>query len=294
MDKSELWQWVRRHGPPLLGSLLLHVAVLGPLCLLTWVVASAVTHEQVISLRDPADSDVRDDSFGVGVEAVGPGSESDDVAGLGGATDRYSGGAAGKGNDGKATGSENNAYALPALGSAGSALTDVGQAAAPAEITGDSPTTGSPVGKDAGKGWIKNLSGAAEGVAGGGGQGGVGGSLLRGTSKGFGEYVGTLRGKGLDIVLVLDATDSMTPYITQAKQRLHQVMDVVTALVNSNARVGVVAYKDYGDEYGPTAVKVLPLSGNVQTVHAFLNDLVAGGGGDEPEPILQALKAAID
>lgn len=122
---------------------------------------------------------------------------------------------------------------------------------------------------------------------------GDGGDLLSGTSGKFGEYIGQLRGTGLDIVLVLDATDSMTPYIGQAKQRLHEIVDVVTGLVPS-ARFGVVAYKDYGDEYGPNAVKFTPIAEGGEAARTFINDIVAGGGGDIPEPINEALSVAVD
>lgn len=139
---------------------------------------------------------------------------------------------------------------------------------------------------------IRNLTGKSVGIAGGGGLGSRG-DLLYGTGAGFNEAIGALRGKGLDLVLVLDATDSMTPYIKQAKQRLGEVLNVVTTLVPT-VRIGIVAYKDYGDDYGPTACKGLRLTSDANAVRAFLNDIVAGGGGDEPEPINEALKVATD
>lgn len=54
------------------------------------------------------------------------------------------------------------------------------------------------------------------------------------------------------------------------------------------------AYKDYGDDYGLDAVKVLPLTDDADAVRTFINLIVAGGGGDLPEPIDQALLAATD
>ena len=121
--------------------------------------------------------------------------------------------------------------------------------------------------------------------------GGVGIGLLDGTSAGFGKHIGQLRGIGLDVVLVLDATDSMTPYIEQAKVRLHQILDVVTGLV-PNARFGIVAYKDYGDEYGPEAVKFVPIGEDVAATRAFIDATTAGGGADIPEPINEGIRAA--
>lgn len=123
--------------------------------------------------------------------------------------------------------------------------------------------------------------------------GGVGVGLLDGTSSGFGDYIGQLRGTGLDVVLVLDATDSMSPYIEQAKKRLHQILDVITGLV-PGARIGMVAYKDYGDDYGPTAVRAMPIAAEVASIRKFIDGITAGGGADLPEPIHEAVRAAAD
>jgi Mg-chelatase subunit ChlD len=134
------------------------------------------------------------------------------------------------------------------------------------------------------------LAASPTGIAAPGGGPGIG--LLDGTSPGFGQHIGALRGAGLDVVLVLDATDSMTPYIEQAKKRLQQVLDVVTGLVPA-ARVGMVAYKDYGDEYGPNAVRSTPITADVAVIRKFINDTMAGGGADIPEPIHEAVKVAV-
>ena len=126
------------------------------------------------------------------------------------------------------------------------------------------------------------------------------GDLLRGTSGGFQRVVGGMRNQGLDVVLVMDATASMTPYIEQAKARLKQIIDVLTGLIGTDGagrrkgsvRFGLVAYKDYGDEYGLDATESLPLTDDAQAVRGFIDRISAGGGGDEPEPIHEALKAA--
>ncbi len=119
------------------------------------------------------------------------------------------------------------------------------------------------------------------------------GGTGRGTGAGFGDYLAGLGARGLDVVLIIDATDSMQPFIDQAKERLHAIMDVVNGLV-PGTRFGVVAYKDYGDDYGAHAVKVLSLTDDVLAVRQFINLIIAGGGGDLPEPIHEALGAAID
>jgi len=98
-------------------------------------------------------------------------------------------------------------------------------------------------------------------------------------------------GPDVDLVLVLDATDSMAPYMEQAKARLRAGLGVVAGLA-PNARVGALAYKDYGDDYGPTACRFTPLTQDHQAVRKFIDEIAAGGGGDIPEPIHEALAIA--
>ena len=63
-----------------------------------------------------------------------------------------------------------------------------------------------------------SLGGPDAGAAGGGGDD-------------LGRLVGEMRRKGLDVVFVLDATGSMSPYIDQARDPLRQVMSVVGGMV---------------------------------------------------------------
>jgi Mg-chelatase subunit ChlD len=121
---------------------------------------------------------------------------------------------------------------------------------------------------------------------------------LEGTSPGFQQMVGGMRGKGLDIVFVLDATNSMEPYIGQAKDRILDVTNVIVGLLSVNGqpprnlRFGVVAFKDYGDDYGIQATRLLPLTDNVGEVQQFIAQIRVGGGGDAPEPTHRALAVA--
>ncbi|MCK4625867.1 MAG: VWA domain-containing protein [Phycisphaerae bacterium] len=123
--------------------------------------------------------------------------------------------------------------------------------------------------------------------------GGTGTGMFPGAGGGLGKVIGGMRKTGLDVVLVLDATDSMTPYIEQSKKRLQQVVNVITHLV-PNSRFGVVAYKDYGDDYGPDAIIFLKITPNHKSVRKFIDEIIAGGGADEPEPINEAIAVAVD
>lgn len=122
--------------------------------------------------------------------------------------------------------------------------------------------------------------------------------LIDGVSEGFKQMVGGIRGKGLDVVFVIDATNSMQGVITQAKERANDIIGVITGVLTKdgkpphNIRFGVVAYKDYGDEYGIAAAKAIALTNDFDDVREFIDQIIVGGGGDTPEPIHEALKAA--
>jgi hypothetical protein len=51
-------------------------------------------------------------------------------------------------------------------------------------------------------------------------------------------------------------------------------------------RIGLVAYRDRGDQY---VTQVLPLTNDLDKVYSTLMDYQAGGGGDTPEDVRQAL-----
>jgi hypothetical protein len=116
----------------------------------------------------------------------------------------------------------------------------------------------------------------------GGGGGGMGVSL--GTS--FGKYVGSLRKVGLDVAIVVDSTGSMQNVIDAMKNRLDDLAVTMQRLVPT-ARVGAVAFRDRDDGKVATAprksedflVKWSDLTFNVKKVQAFLNGIVAEGGG---------------
>lgn len=94
----------------------------------------------------------------------------------------------------------------------------------------------------------------------------------------------------LDIALVVDTTGSMGDEM----EYLHAEIDSIVRRVRRNAgnvdiRIGLIAYKDDGDEY---VVKSYGMGRNPTFVSNTLETLGAGGGGDMPEAVDQAMKAA--
>ncbi|HHU09811.1 MAG TPA: VWA domain-containing protein [Intrasporangiaceae bacterium] len=117
-------------------------------------------------------------------------------------------------------------------------------------------------------------------------------TTVTGTSSGGGS-AGTSTRK--DTMFVIDTTGSMDYLISEARAR---AADLATKLLRSdpNSRVGLVEYRDHGDDF--VARTVVPLTKNYATFQDGLNRLATGGGGDTPEAvysgIVEALRAPWD
>ncbi len=93
--------------------------------------------------------------------------------------------------------------------------------------------------------------------------------------------------KVLEMVFVLDTTGSMGGLLDGAKQRIWGIVnEVMQTKSRPSVRVGLVAYRDRGDEY---VTQVLPLTDDLDKVYSRLMELQAGGGGDTPEDVRKAL-----
>ena len=94
-------------------------------------------------------------------------------------------------------------------------------------------------------------------------------------------------GKTLEMVFVLDTTGSMGGLIDGAKQRIWGIInEVMQTPSHPSVRVGLVAYRDHGDQY---VTQILPVTNDLDKVYTTLMDFRADGGGDGPEDVRQAL-----
>jgi hypothetical protein len=95
----------------------------------------------------------------------------------------------------------------------------------------------------------------------------------------------------VEVAFVLDTTGSMGPLIEGAKRK---IWSIATAIVDENPaaeiRMGLVAYRDIGDEY---VTKTFNLTTDIQDLYANLLDLKAHGGGDWPESVNEALEIGV-
>jgi hypothetical protein len=97
--------------------------------------------------------------------------------------------------------------------------------------------------------------------------------------------------KTIEVCFVLDTTGSMSGLIEGAKRKIWSIANsIVAANKGATVRFALVPYRDRGDEY---VTKVFDLTDDLDKVYANLSTFSAGGGGDTPESVNQALAEAV-
>lgn len=95
----------------------------------------------------------------------------------------------------------------------------------------------------------------------------------------------------VEVAFVLDTTGSMGPLIEGAKRKIWSIAtSILDANPNAEIRMGLVAYRDIGDEY---VTKTFNLTTDIQDLYANLLQLRAQGGGDWPESVNEALEVGV-
>jgi hypothetical protein len=98
----------------------------------------------------------------------------------------------------------------------------------------------------------------------------------------------------LELMIVMDTTASMDDRIGDLRATLATIVNVLSRL-SKNLKVGVVAYRDHGDEYvvrGFSLNHVKPDSEGMRALRRFIGGMKAGGGGDVPESVVEAMRAS--
>lgn len=89
----------------------------------------------------------------------------------------------------------------------------------------------------------------------------------------------------------MDATGSMGPYIAQARAQIGKIAEsLAEGEPKPDVRFALVAYRDKGDAF---VTRVKPFTPELSEMKTYLEATEAEGGGDIPEAVLEALKAAI-
>ncbi len=96
----------------------------------------------------------------------------------------------------------------------------------------------------------------------------------------------------LDLMFVVDATGSMSDELEFLKTELDDIIQKVNNKTNKlKTRVGMVFYRDHEDDY---VIRDFAFETTISKVLANLNKQYAGGGGDFPEAVDEALVNAIE
>ncbi len=95
----------------------------------------------------------------------------------------------------------------------------------------------------------------------------------------------------IEVCFVLDTTGSMGGLIEGAKLKIWSIANqMVAAKPTPNLKIALIGYRDRGDEY---VTRLYGLSEDIDAVYANLQKFQAGGGGDTPESVNQALHEAV-
>ena len=96
----------------------------------------------------------------------------------------------------------------------------------------------------------------------------------------------------LDLLLTIDATGSMSDELVYIQKELEAILDRVKAANEGlDIRVGLIVYRDRGDEY---VVRDFAFTSDFASLKADLNKQRAGGGGDMPEAMQDAMAKGLE
>jgi hypothetical protein len=95
----------------------------------------------------------------------------------------------------------------------------------------------------------------------------------------------------VDVVFAVDTTGSMGGLIEGAKRTVWSIATHIRRTdPDADVRIGLVAYRDIGDDY---VTRDFALTGDLDAVFTELSGFQAAGGGDTPENVDAALDAAL-
>jgi len=135
---------------------------------------------------------------------------------------------------------------------------------------------------------VDYVRGVSSGGIGVGRGGGIGNGTGPGIGPGWGGFIGDLRRKGLDVVLVIDGTGSMSLVIQDVKSRMRELVAAIHRLVPT-ARIGIVVY---GGKSEP--IQTQPLTLSSAKLETFLATIGAAGGDEWEENVRGGIETATE
>lgn len=92
----------------------------------------------------------------------------------------------------------------------------------------------------------------------------------------------------LDVVFIIDATGSMSPYIQEAKNHAALIIEQIQAKFDLDIKIGLILYRDHP----PQDFSFITESYDFSTIEEFnkaLAPVTADGGGDRPEAVYDGI-----
>jgi len=97
----------------------------------------------------------------------------------------------------------------------------------------------------------------------------------------------------VDLIFCIDATGSMADDIDEVKKNAAELIRT-TRTKCPDLRLGLVTYRDFSVDGTGHLETILPLTTDYVSVEDAIQGIAVSGGGDEPEDVLDGLKAALD
>lgn len=106
----------------------------------------------------------------------------------------------------------------------------------------------------------------------------------------------------VDLVLCIDGTRSMQPIIETTKKNARNLPDDILKEARAqekhiaHLRMRLIVFRDYlaDGEYAMQMTPFYDLPQETEDMNAMISEIIASGGGDEPEDALEALAYAMD
>lgn len=97
-------------------------------------------------------------------------------------------------------------------------------------------------------------------------------------------------GNPVDLIMVIDTTGSMKPYLRAIKSEIKTISKNVISK-NENSRIGFMLYRDTKDKY---LTKKIEFNNNIEEIEREAKYFYADGGGDKAEPMYEAIQQALE
>ncbi len=133
--------------------------------------------------------------------------------------------------------------------------------------------------------YVRDVSAGGIGIGSGNGLGSGSGP---GIGTGFGGFIGELRRKGLDIVLVIDDTGTMDLIMNDVRERMDELVMAIHRLVPI-ARVGIVVFGGRNER-----VDIEPLTISSHRLETFLSGVTYKGHGGSQGDVYAACVTAVN